>query len=648
MGKGKLSQFNFSMGEISPTFYGRPDIAQYYAGCSTMENFYPLPEGGAAKVPGSVYAGEVKSSSKATRLIRFIRSESEAYVLELGDQYIRYWQDGERIESAGSPVETGTPYLEAELFELKYVKIGDSLYIVHKNHQPQELVYTSSTSWALNPITFTGVLFNATGDYPGAIGFYEQRLVLAGTDNDPQMVWLSKMLSYKDFSQASPIVDEDAIILELNGQRNYNIQWIESAAEILLGCYGGEVILSGSGEPITPTNYQFRYQSGYGSSSIQGKLFNESILFLQRNANILRDYYYQDETAAYHSPEVTFFNKHILKPGVVDVALMSDPYQIYWAVLANGEIAAISYNKAMQINGAYRLITDGYYESITVVPGAVQDELWAVVRREIDGNTVRYLEYIKPYDYDQQRDGFYLHCGKTYFNDGTITGATAADPVVITSSAHGLSNGDRVYISGISGMTELNDRGFVIANVAADTFELEDEDGSGYTAYTTGGSWEQQQRVITGLDHLEGESVSISPDGGAIGAQTVSSGQIDIGRYARKIHIGLPYTSKIKTMRLESGSSTILNKRRIAQIGFRFYKTLGGKAGPTDAESDLQTMIFRTVADPYGQPPQLFTGDKNLDIPGNWDEDGYVYFVHDEPLPCTVLAMVIEINMSER
>ena len=75
----------------------------------------------------------------------------------------------------------------------------------------------------------------------------------------------------------------------------------------------------------------------------------------------------------------------------------------------------------------------------------------------------------------------------------SITGATKANPVVITSSSHGLSNGDEVYIDGLGGMTEVNNRNYLVANVTTNTFRLqnlfgENIDGTGFTAYTSGGS----------------------------------------------------------------------------------------------------------------------------------------------------------------
>lgn len=80
---------------------------------------------------------------------------------------------------------------------------------------------------------------------------------------------------------------------------------------------------------------------------------------------------------------------------------------------------------------------------------------------------------------------------------GTITAATAANPVEITSNSHGLSNGDLVYIENVGGMVEINDRFFTVANASTNTFELSGENGSGHTTYTSGGTWTQRDAVAT-------------------------------------------------------------------------------------------------------------------------------------------------------
>lgn len=78
---------------------------------------------------------------------------------------------------------------------------------------------------------------------------------------------------------------------------------------------------------------------------------------------------------------------------------------------------------------------------------------------------------------------------------GLISGATTANPVVITSNSHGLTNGQQVYISGVIGEIELNNRVFTVAGVTTNTFQLSGINGSAYTAYISGGSWSLVQTV---------------------------------------------------------------------------------------------------------------------------------------------------------
>jgi Flp pilus assembly protein TadG len=68
-----------------------------------------------------------------------------------------------------------------------------------------------------------------------------------------------------------------------------------------------------------------------------------------------------------------------------------------------------------------------------------------------------------------------------------ITGATRANPVVITSNNHGFQNGDRVRITGVSGMTQLNNKIYTVSNVATNTFRLQGVNGSSYNNYSSGG-----------------------------------------------------------------------------------------------------------------------------------------------------------------
>ncbi|TRC72746.1 hypothetical protein FJV83_10140 [Mesorhizobium sp. WSM4307] len=140
----------FTRGEISPRLHARASLDFYRAALARCENFVTLPHGGIRKRGGTYFAGEVKISAKKTRLIPFIFSADQAYVLEFGDLYIRVYAYGARVGT----VEVASPYLEADLFKLAYVQSADQMWIVHKDYAPKVLTRTAHTAWTLTDFAF--------------------------------------------------------------------------------------------------------------------------------------------------------------------------------------------------------------------------------------------------------------------------------------------------------------------------------------------------------------------------------------------------------------------------------------------------------------------------------------------------------------
>ena len=101
-------------------------------------------------------------------------------------------------------------------------------------------------------------------------------------------------------------------------------------------------------------------------------------------------------------------------------------------------------------------------------------------------------------------------------------------------------------------------------------------------------------------------------------------------------------------MRIEAGAKDGTaqgKKKRIARITYRLYDTLGLKHGPSADRLDI--IPFRSSADDMDEAPALFTGDKEVEFPRNWDKDGYIFLVQDQPLPFTILAIMPELNTTK-
>ena len=155
--------------------------------------------------------------------------------------------------------------------------------------------------------------------------------------------------------------------------------------------------------------------------------------------------------------------------------------------------------------------------------------------------------------------------------------------------------------------------------------------------------------TISGLDHLNGLPVTIVVDGAAHPDRIVHAGAITLQWAGTKVHVGLPYRGRLRTMRIDAGSaegSAQGKTKRITKVTVRLLDSLGGKAGPTwDTMDKLQ---LRRGSTPMDQPPPLFTGDAPVPWPGGYETDGYVCIEQDQPFPMTVCAVVPVLQGQEK
>ncbi len=726
---------NFTAGELSPQLEGRTDIEMYFRGVKKLENFLPRPYGGAFRRPGTYYANEVKASSKKTRLITFIFSNVQAYILELGDYYMRFYKDeGQILKSSASAwvtstgyvvgnyitsgsvkyyckvahtsgtfatdlsagkwvaqdiYEIPTPWSESEIWDVQFAQSFDVMYFAHSSYSPRKLTRTAHDAWTMttptflfanawvttttyaagNYITNGGTTYkcvvghtsgtfatdlsngkwtaenrspwDGTKGYPTAVTFYEQRLWLAGNNSQPQTIWGSQSSIYENMSLGTG--DTDGVEFTIATNQSCIIEWLTTGTLLEIGTTGGPFWMSSGSEvkPITPSSVYVKQSNHYSASDVLPKHIGQYLYFWQKNGRILREQTYTLETDSYNAANATILAEHISESGIVDMAYQQSPDNLLWCVRADGKMAVLTREHDQKVMAWAPQITDGLFESVAVIPVDGYDQIWVIVKRKINGTWKRYVEFFKPLDYGSfLEDAFYVDCGLTLDNPKTITGATKTNPVVITAVGHGFSNGDKVRIRAIEGMTELNRYRFTIANKTTDTFELVGIDGTAYTAYIQGGEVRKCVRTISNLGHLEGKSVVILADGAAQPQETVTSGIVTLDDDYGEIHIGLKQTPKLLGNRAEvqTPTGTAQGKtQRIYKFMLRFYKSLGCKAG---SETRQETVVFRTASMPMEPAPEVFTGDKEIPYPGGYTKEARVYVTSDLPLPLNILAIV--------
>ena len=318
--------------------------------------FLVHPQGSATRRVGTQFIAEVKDSTQKTRLIPFEFSTTQTYILEFGDQYMRVYKDKGQVLSSGSPFEISTPYLEAELFDIKFAQSADVLYICHPNHAVRKLSRTGHTAWTLTEIEFTngpylvqnstattitpsattgtGTLtasaslfastdvnrlvaihggyvkitgftsatvvdmevketlsattatadwnlgaFSDTQGHPSCVSFFEQRLVFAGTDVEPQTLFFSKSGDYENMTSGTNA--DDAMIYTIASNQVNRVRYLKATRTLIVGTSGGEFTVSADGTDaaITPTNITIKKQSSYGTANVDAIPAGNAILF---------------------------------------------------------------------------------------------------------------------------------------------------------------------------------------------------------------------------------------------------------------------------------------------------------------------------------------------------------------------------------
>ncbi len=494
--------------------------------------------------------------------------------------------------------------------------------------------------------------------YPRALTFFQERLVLAGSEYEPQKLWLSKTGDWPDF--LTDTTDDSAVTIEIASNKVNVIQWIYGSDKIFAGTSGGEWSIGPSGDNyvITPTNPpKTRQQSTYGSRPIQGLLLNDAIIYTQRQGKKVRELAYNYEKEGYVSGDLTVLSEHITGNGIVEMEYQQQPDSILWCVRGDGQLAGMTYEKEQEVFGWHRQVTDGNVLSVAVITSSGEDEVWLIVERTIDGINKKYIEQMQPRNFGGEvEDCFFVDCGLTF--DGgpskTITGITKATPGVVSCTGHGFNDGDQVKIADACGMVEINNKIFTVSNPDANSFELRDAADSidwvtsGYTAYTSGGNVKKVEKDFDELGHLEGKNVVSLGDGAVDANGVVTNGEFSLNNYYNKVHIGLPYTSKLKTQELhietQMGSSQGRTKR-ISKVTLRLNESGSGIYIGPDADN-LRLVPLRKTTDPMTRAVPLFTGlSEQVYFPAAYSVASEVYLEQSNPLPLKLLAITAEFEV---
>ena len=218
--------------------------------------------------------------------------------------------------------------------------------------------------------------------YPAAVGFFEDRLVFAGSPKHPQTYWTSRTGSYLDFGISYPQKDDDAITGTLaTGQMN-GIKAIIPFDEMIMLTTGGEYRVGGGGQNFTPTTQQARAQEYRGINDVTPVVIGGRIIYVQFHGSVVRDLAYSYDVDKYSSGDVSLLAYHLFDGHeIVSMTYQQTPDSVVWCVRSDGTLLGMTYIKEQDVYAWHKHTTQGQFVDVCSIPGDVEDELYAVIRR---------------------------------------------------------------------------------------------------------------------------------------------------------------------------------------------------------------------------------------------------------------------------
>lgn len=460
--------------------------------------------------------------------------------------------------------------------------------------------------------------WSAYRGFPRACAFHEGRLFMGGTRSFPDTLWASQTGNIVNFMQTrldqdttsptrSPLSSTKFVLFGdlkptdpfstvLASKEANVIQWLSSQSVLTVGTEGEEFVVSGGDLPLGPSIdgasfVSSKRQTSYGSNNVQAINIGDSTIFITNDGRRLRDFKFNDRNGSYVSTNMSYLSDHMVfkqktisstttLKGVSFKELYYQPNrEIIWALTSNDQLVAATFSKESGIIAWHYHPFNDAYDAISSI-------------------------CVLP-DPDSTHNRLYLIAqrGSSYFLE---------------------------YIGDDFEHDFIN-------NTSTDS-----NDHPHYCDASVRGVLGSSTNIVTGLSHLEGETVQVLVDGVQETDKTVASGQITLDATHPSgtiVIVGLKFTSKLQTLDIEGGGffgTSESTRQREDRIALRLNRSQGGKYG----NANQSTLFPIEYTDPDGSTnTEQFTGIKRLDFKITPDMENKIVIEHDEPLPFNLLSI---------
>jgi len=297
------------------------------------------------------------------------------------------------------------------------------------------------------------VTFASTGNYPAACSYFEQRRCFAGTNNQPQNLWMTRSGTDSNVGYTIPSASADAIRVKVAALKASQIQHIVPLSNMLMLTQSGEWrVTSVNSDAITPSSISIRPQSYIGSNYATPQVVGNSVLYAQANGGRIREMSYNWQVQSFLTNDISILAPHLFDFNtIVSMAFSRAIYPIVWAVSSNGKLLGMTYVPEQQVAAWHQHdTTNGLFESVCTVTENGEDVVYVIVKRIINGVIKRYVEVIQSRQFTTLSNAYFVDCGSTYNGVATttITGLTWLEGQTVNILADGAVHPQRIVTGG--------------------------------------------------------------------------------------------------------------------------------------------------------------------------------------------------------
>ncbi len=456
---------------------------------------------------------------------------------------------------------------ETEWTETLYWRFQDQNYEPDTSTTPKE-------NW--NPFE--------NGNNPAAVTVHQQRLVLAGTRDNPASFYMSRTGDYENFRKSRPLQDDDPVEYMLASGSIDDIKWLASFGELLIGTSGAEYKATSSGASITPSDVQISTESYWGSASLQPMIIGNSVMHCQRSGSHVRDLYYSWENDGYSGNDLSLLAPQLVEThGIRQWAFQQSPGSNIWCVRNDGVLLCLTYMQEQKVYAWSRHVTEGRVLSVTTLCGHEEDVVLLVVERDGAYFLERMARRFR--DSDGIADAFFVDCGKT---------VTLEEAGTTVSGLEHLEGREVAVLA--DGSPE---EGHVVRNGKIELY---------YPA----------QKVQVGLGYasvLSPMPVETDTEGGSTLGKKRAYGKVVLRLYR--------------------------------SVGGSYAASTTGDIFDTQAWKNRNFYDLPFLPDVLGEAVQPYSGDMTVTLPAGQDEDTLIWIKQDRPQPFRLVAISAEIDFGE-